>query len=182
MDEDALRAMMPMGFGKQSTKGKAPQRQPTRALDDDDDENSAAASSSRTPVAGSSNGSHALSKASAAIKGPSLGPMKRPAPPTADEEEEEDDGLTAEERAANRAALGDSDEDEDDDGSDTSEDLGPEPEGGVESELPISHEVVLKDHNKVSWGSNLLCTSFANRLPPIFRLYRLWMLNLPAHE
>ena len=150
---------MPMGFGKQSKKGKAPQaeRPPTRGLDDDNDENSAAASSSRIAPAGSSNGSHSLPTASAAIKGPSLGPMKRPAPPTADEEDEEDDGLTAEERAANQAEAGDSDEDNvDDDASDTSEDLGPEPEGGVESELPISHEVVLKDHNKVSLGTRAL--------------------------
>ncbi|KDN39086.1 WD40 repeat-like protein [Tilletiaria anomala UBC 951] len=79
--------------------------------------------------------------------------MKRPTSQGIEEEEEEEeedglgDGLTPEERAANKAAQEAHQEDEDD--SESSADLGPEPEEGVQSELPISHEAVLKDHNKV---------------------------------
>ena len=145
MDEAALRAMMPMGFGKQPGQHKAAQQVSSFAPEHDDDDDDSAGPSTRT-------------KPSAPIctqrgpVGPSLAPGKRPAS-TQDEEndQDDDDGLTLEERAANRAAMEAADDDDDaEEDDDDEDDLGPEPENGVEGELPISHGAILKDHTKVS--------------------------------
>lgn len=149
--------MMPMGFGKPSkakAKGPAPSAsssglgadlskyESTRRSGAEDEIFSAgptaptASSSSRGPV-----------------KGPARGPLKRPVPEEEEEEEDEeddaDDGLTVEERRRN-LEIGNDGEDGEESDSDGEVDFGPEPEDGVHGELPVSHEVVLSSHTKVS--------------------------------
>ncbi|KAI3483819.1 hypothetical protein L1887_53229 [Cichorium endivia] len=109
MDEAALRAMMPMSFGKRPAK-KAPAPTPSDAA---------------APVSAASS-----SSLSASVLG------KRPAQASPDAEE--DDGLTPEERRANAEAeerdrerraqgLPDSDDDDDDDSDDSDDDVDPPP-------------------------------------------------------
>lgn len=140
MDEAALRAMLPMGFGK--------------------------AKSSAPKFASSSNGSGSVSQdfssrpstsSAKVIQGPAMGPMaasRRKADDSDDDDDdEEDDGLTAEERAA-ASALPDDDDDDDEDGdgnsSESSADLGPEPIGADPSgtSLPLRSTLHLSQHTK----------------------------------
>lgn len=143
MDDEALRAMLPMGFGKKpatshrtvptSTRSEVvlpPSQPPAGHLDK---EVSSRPDSRKRPSAATQNGSDSQVGV-------------------------DDDGLTAEERAANKAldaadAGRDDDEDDASDGaSDTSSaDLGPEPVTNTLSDatgLPLGSEVHLSEHTK----------------------------------
>lgn len=163
MDEDALRAMLPMGFGKQKSSASRMAGAGAGASTSTSNTTTNAPSAVLTPQAGPSR--------------PIQGPSKPSAGHAHDEDDESDDGLTAEERAANRAAPAtDSDDDSDDDGltaeeraanrataqtnssgdasdSDDEVDLGPEPMGPDStnpdtSSLPLTSQVNLTSHTK----------------------------------
>lgn len=124
MDEAALRAMLPMGFGKQTSKRRAPAPEPNQPSKPPTWESTPAPSAVAS-------GSSLANRILAARKG------KEPVR----DEEFDDDGLTTAEREEN-ARIAAQVEDSSD------EDLGPEPEDPTLS-LPISHEALLKDHSKV---------------------------------
>lgn len=138
MDEAALRAMLPMGFGKQRASAPKISGYATGNSSDDD----AGPSSSKAPM-------------TKLVQGPASGPMAavKKDPAAQPEDDLDDDGLTAEERAANQAALDaeDSDDDDDEDGndSDSSADLGPEPIGlDSDAGIPLESEIRLQEHAK----------------------------------
>ncbi|CAO1624717.1 unnamed protein product [Parajaminaea phylloscopi] len=128
MDEEALRAMLPMGFGK-----KAPAKQ--RPTDEVRNTKPIAAESTPAPAAPGKAGQ--ISSKVDSEK--------------AQRDDSDDDGLTPAERAANEAALGDRNEHGDSDSETSSVDLGPEPQTAPTSDtlgLPIQSEVHLAEHTK----------------------------------
>ncbi|CAO1616444.1 unnamed protein product [Jaminaea pallidilutea] len=150
MDEDALRAMLPMGFGKQTKGGRKGPMGGAAAAD----------ATTETSLSAGSNGTAPARP----IQGPSLGPMTasrraKEERKSNSDDDEDDDGLTAEEREANRRAeaeAGSDDEDDDDDDdqgrSDASSvDLGPESLSTADLQtagLPVESHVDLKEHTK----------------------------------
>jgi hypothetical protein len=167
MDEEALRAMMPMSFGKAAKPrpGAAPRAAPE-----------ASSSSSAAPLQGIAwdSPTAAAARSAPAVRGPmrpASGPQKRPAAASDDDDDESDDGLTPAERAANREAERRAAEQggASDDDSDGSVDLGPEPQGDDELGLPVAQCVELKDHTKVSGRREAAAAAMAwawNMLPP----------------
>ncbi|CAO1621765.1 unnamed protein product [Sympodiomycopsis kandeliae] len=125
MDDEALRAMLPMGFGKQKASSAPKNVIPTPPAP------------APAPQASTS--------ASSTSKRP---PQDQDQDQDQDEEEEEDDdGLTAADREANKkaaAATSDS-EDDDDDDDDSDDEPGPSP---PKSLLPIDSHVELGEHAK----------------------------------
>lgn len=123
MDDDALRAMMPMGFGKQ-TKAR--------------------------PIKASASKPAELAQVVPSIPSNSREdqPIQTAQPEAAAEDDKEDeDGLTVEEREANRFASEAGDEGDDDE--DGEVDLGPEPMGlNIGGSIPMDEEVQLADHKK----------------------------------
>lgn len=125
MDEGALRAMLPMGFGKKSKVGGSVTSLPPPAP-----------------------------PAPQATTRPVQGPSRPDVRQEDDGDDSDDDGLTAEERAANRAAEQAEDDDDDSDAdSDSSADLGPEPlqpssSSSSSSSFPLTSQVNLTSHTK----------------------------------
>lgn len=121
MDDEALRAMLPMGFGKQS-KAQPAKKQPTSA-----------------PAAA----------AAAGPSRPSPPPAKV-AQREDDGDEEEDDGLTAEERAAQAELPADNDDDDSDsDGSvDLGPEPATVSSSSTSTSLPTTSHVLLTSHTK----------------------------------
>jgi WD40 repeat protein len=120
MDDEALRAMMPMGFGKiiKPRSGKAVVEESVKAIP-------------AAPEVEARNNEIVVAAHQQV-------------------EDEEDDGLTAEEREANRIAMeAESSDDDDDEDSDGEVDLGPEPMGAdTGSNFPFEESVQLSDHKK----------------------------------
>lgn len=160
MDEEALRAMMPMSFGRAS-KAKGGSLSKGQEIP-------ASSSASVVPSLGLKYDTPTAADLRQGASGQvrrSVGPAKRPAAPSDDDDDDDDqdDGLTAEERAANaeldRRRQEAADEDDDASDEDGSVDLGPEPGDGLggDGQLPIAESVDLRDHSKVSQSC------FANR-------------------
>lgn len=158
MDEDALRAMMPMSFGRAqrpiSKKGQTAAQKASNDVARSDLPKSTNHSSIQ-PSSSSYGPEHGNASEKRTDENGENGFSYQP-----DEEDLDKDGLTAEEREANRIALeeakdrgssGDDDDDDDDDEDDSDDeaDLGPEPEGpNINTALPIDQHVELKDHTK----------------------------------
>lgn len=134
MDDEALRAMLPMGFGKQPVSARRLPPQPVKR------DSSGASQAQSHEGASRGAGNHQTTH------------NRRPS--DEDEDTWEDDGLTLSERDPNKAAApaADADADDDESGSDTSSaDLGPEPIGNstaADSTLPVDSEVHLSEHTK----------------------------------
>lgn len=159
MDEAALRAMMPMSFGKKAPARQAPNRKaaPSRSqasFNRDDADSTSQLQSSDVHKA-------TLQNETYAVEGEASSRSALFAAPPVQDEDLDEDGLTREEREANRLAEqrekksgrrcdddnsdgGNESEDEDDD-----DELGPEPKApDISTALPTSESVLLKDHTK----------------------------------
>lgn len=141
MDEATLRAIMPIGFGKQALKRKS---QSHSGKDTQYENNTAGDFEAQTTSQNTFVQSKVIIKELTPL-------LSRPSQPN--EDIEENDGLTVEERAANEALQNMNGDDESHSDGDSSDDLGPEPEEGVHGELPISHVAILEDHTKVGHHS-----------------------------
>lgn len=154
MDEDALRAMMPMSFGKKAPTRPISSKQKSHAGEHaagsfrlgTHTADNVEAGTSRTRGASFENASEkalTLKKASSHVQ------------PDEDASDLDEDGLTAEERRANEMALersaanADASSHSDDNDSDDEDALGPEPTGpDITTALPLDDVVILKDHSK----------------------------------
>lgn len=144
MDEEALRAMMPLSFGKRGPKKTSkPQQQAPQS--GPDNTNRPATSLSQESIAQSSKAPETSTAPSTSLNGK----RKQDA---VQEPEEEDDGLTAEERAANAAIeqrMQERGSDDSDDSSDE-DDIGPQPASASTSVLslpPMENEAVFTGHH-----------------------------------